>query len=41
MAARLHRWTTLGAVNLLAACERPQSALMPRADQAEAIDRVW
>ena len=26
---------------LVTACERPQSALMPRADQAEAIDRVW
>jgi cytochrome c oxidase subunit 2 len=41
MAVRLQRWATLGAMHLLAACERPQSALLPRADQAEAIDRVW
>jgi cytochrome c oxidase subunit 2 len=41
MAARLQCWAILGTLHLLAGCERPQSALMPRADQADAIDRVW
>ena len=40
-AARLRRRLVLLLPLLVAACERPQSALMPRADQAEAIDRVW
>jgi cytochrome c oxidase subunit 2 len=41
-AARLRRRLVLLWLPLLAAgCERPQSALMPRADQAEAIDHVW
>ena len=40
-AVRLRRRLVLLLPLVVAACERPQSALMPRADQAEAIDRVW
>ncbi|HWJ05707.1 MAG TPA: cytochrome c oxidase subunit II [Steroidobacteraceae bacterium] len=39
--ARLRAWLFTGAVLALAACDGPQSALLPRAEQAEAIDRVW
>lgn len=35
------RWTLAALAIVLAGCELPQSALMPRADQAVAIDRVW